>query len=129
MPDLQRLTVLDSKKPSQSGGQDAQLAASADKGRQLQQQAAAAATKECLLAIGEHIEGGGCWMAPCFPAAELWQSVVEATGHRMGPVQLAALYRGIKLQRHQAAEAQRGACGGAGAALQRAGTCPKTLMF
>jgi hypothetical protein len=58
-------------------------------------------------------------MVSKFAAAELWRVVVEATGHRMGPEQLAGLYSGIKLQRER--EEQQGGGGGAAAAVQRAG--------
>jgi hypothetical protein len=114
VPDIRRLAELDGGEGGvRCTGQGAQQAA--DQGG-LSHQPAAAPTKECLLAIGDHIDGGGSWMASKFPAAGVWRMVVEATGHRMGSEQLAALYKGIKLQQGKSG-------GGSVHPQQREGMC------
>jgi hypothetical protein len=62
------------------------------------QQGSAEATKQCLLAIGEHIEGGSAWASKAFTAESLWLCVAEVTSHRMSSNQMACLYRGLKQQ-------------------------------
>jgi hypothetical protein len=119
VPHITRLAQLAGGGGGCSTGQGAQQPAGTAECSGQPQQRAAATTKECLLAIGDHIEGGACWMAPYFPAADAWRVVVGATGHRMGPEQLAGLYRGIKAQRER--EAPQGAGGGVGNGLQQAG--------
>jgi hypothetical protein len=93
-------------------------------GRTTQQ--AAETSMGCLLAIGEHIEGSACWMVPNGAPATLWQAVARATEHRMGPEQLAALYKGVKLQ-HERALGPGGSSRADGAVI-RAGMCLGVLL-
>jgi hypothetical protein len=93
----------------------AQLEA-ASKGNQQSQQdrlEAVAATKDCLLAIGERISGGEWWPSWTqmlgLTAPGLWKFVAAATEHRMAGEQLARLCAGMQKQ-HGAQQAQ-GAAG------------------
>jgi hypothetical protein len=105
-PHVRKLAELEAERARLRGGTrcDRQAAADGAAGMEQQQQGqgqgqqdAVEATKECMLAIGGFIEGGGHWL-PGVSQADLWQVVVEATGHRMNREQLASLYRGIKRQ-------------------------------
>jgi hypothetical protein len=116
VPHIRRLAELEA-------GREALQAAGTDKGRQPQ---AAGATKECLQAIGEHIEGGACWMVPVGGPAILWRAVATFTGHRMDQHQLASLYRGLKLQ--CARDAAGGAGGAAGTAAQQTCKCTAGVL-
>jgi hypothetical protein len=97
-PQLQRLAQLEDDRSTQQQQQQQQ-----QRQRQQQQperQALAQDSKECLLAIGAHIEGGRlpAWMEDLVDASDLWPFVSKATGHRMGGEQLARLYAAMLQQ-------------------------------
>jgi hypothetical protein len=131
VPYMRRLAELEAERGSGAKVADAKDATGGvGEGRapQGQEQQAAEATKQCLLAIGGQIEGGACWMpAHAWPAAaDLWEAVVKATGHRMDGEQLARLYAGIKQQherqQQQDSKQQQGVGMAVESAVQTAGT-------
>jgi hypothetical protein len=73
-------------------------------------QQASTCYKASLLAIGDHIEGGGVpeWLRAGLEANAMWSYVTHSARHRMAGPQLQALYCGLKERR---AEAQRAALG------------------
>jgi hypothetical protein len=101
-PALRRLKALEQQQQQQ---QQLQPTPSA------QRQEAAEAIKECLLAIGSHIEGPLChsWMSTGLSTHELWTYAAVCTFHRMTGQQLACLYAGIKQQHSQLQQPVSGA--------------------
>jgi hypothetical protein len=77
--------------------------------QQQQRQASAQDSRECLTAIGAHIEGGRwpAWMEGFIRAKCLWEFVSKATGHRMGGEQLARLFGALQQQEQQQQQQQQ----------------------
>jgi hypothetical protein len=74
---------------------------------QLTPKQASTCRKAALLAIGDHIKGGGLHWAK-LPAAALWEYVSKIARHRMKGPQLQGLYVGLEAQRGQARESGQG---------------------
>ena len=67
-------------------------------------------SKQCLLAVGDHIEAAqwASWLGPGLDPPILWGYIMLATHHRLDGTQLAKLYGGVKAQRQR--QRAQGAC-------------------
>jgi hypothetical protein len=115
-PQMQRLAQLEADRVEQQEQQQQQ---------QHERQAAAQESKECLLAIGAHIEGAWwpAWMEGLVYGSGAWAFVSKAAQHRMSGEQLARLYRAM-LQQQPQRQQQHDEGVQAAPAVAAAGVCP-----
>ena len=96
---------------SEADQQQQQLSEAAAAGSTTSQQRAAAAqaSKDCLMAVGAHIEGRG-WealVASRLSTEVLWAFVGTVTKHRLSRQQLASLYKAVRQQQQQQQQLQQ----------------------